>query len=274
MKDLIKKEVDLGNCSITYLEGGITSNAPILFIHGWGVDLEPYLKSLNILSGRYQVIAPYLPGLGKSTAPEFVEDYSDYAQVLIAFLNKLNLKKVHLVGHSLGGAIAIALAALMPSIVRSLIVVDSTGIPLGSVPEVLLRRAIEMPAQMGQMKIPPVLAIFQSLFYNSLFHPQRVLQMGLLAIDKDISPLLPKIESPCLILWGGNDLLTPVSFAQKFSEGIKGSKLIVVEGVYHEWNLFFPEKFTAIVSDFIEEVEAKNTSVRIQNSQGDSATAK
>jgi pimeloyl-ACP methyl ester carboxylesterase len=256
---LIVKKVDLDNCCISYYEGGITSNLePILFIHGWGVLVEPYQESLNILSERYQVIAPVLPGLGNSTAPEKIQNSNDYAKIIGNFVKKLNLKKVHVVGHSLGGAIAIALAALMPSIVRSLIIVDSTGIPLGSIPEVVLKRAIEMPAQSWQMKIQPVSAIFKSLLYNSLFHLKNTIKMGFIALEEDIRPILPKIESPCLILWGENDVLTPVKFAQELSQGIRGSKLKIVEQGYHEWNLFFPDKFTEIIFDFIAEVEKIN----------------
>lgn len=259
----IEKQVNLDNCCLSYYEGGIASNLdPILFIHGWGVLVEPYQDSLDILSERYQVIAPVLPGLGNSTAPEKIQNSNDYANIIGNFVKKLNLKKVHVVGHSLGGAIAIALAALMPSIVRSLIVVDSTGIPLGSIPEVVLKRAIEMPAQSWQMKIQPVSAIFQNLFYNSLFNPGNTIKMGFIALQEDIRPMLTKVESPCLILWGENDVLTPVRFAQELSQGIKGSKLKIVEEGYHEWNLFFPEKFTEIIFSFIAEIEEK-TSVRV-----------
>ncbi len=253
----IKKQVELDNCCISYYEGGAASSLdPILFIHGWGVLVEPYQDSLNILSKRYQVIAPILPGLGDSTAPEAIlQNYNDYAKIIGDFVKKLNFNKIHVIGHSLGGAIAIALAALMPSIVRSLIVVDSTGIPLGSVPEVLLKRAIEMPAQSWQMKLQPVSAIFQNLFYNSLFHLENTIKMGFIGLEQDIRPILPNIESPCLILWGENDVLTPVKFAQELSQGIKGSKLKIVEEGYHEWNLFFPEKFTTITFEFLAEIE-------------------
>jgi pimeloyl-ACP methyl ester carboxylesterase len=259
--DFIEKQVAWEDCSISYFQGGKASMAsPILFLHGWSVGVEPYQDSLNSLAQRYQVIAPYLPGFGKSKAPNCVQDYSDYAEVMIDFINILKLPKVHVIGHSIAGAIALALAALKPSLVRSITIVDSTGIPLGSPVEVLLKRAIEMPAQMGQMKIEPVLEMFKSLLYNSLFNPDKVIQAAWVAIEKDIRLILPKIESPCLVLWGANDLLTPLPFAQEFSQGIKGSKLLVLDGLYHEWILFFPEKFTAIVSDFIDEIERESVS--------------
>jgi len=128
---LLEKQVDLEECRISYWEGGLGTNSePILFLPGWSVSIETYLESLNALSERYRLIAPDLPGFCKSTSPKSLQDYDDYANCIISFLKELNIEKVHLIGHSIGGAIAIKIAASMPSLVSSLIVVDMTGIPL------------------------------------------------------------------------------------------------------------------------------------------------
>lgn len=252
----IEKQIYLEDSNIYYLEAGKASNSTsILFIHGWSVSIEPYQEILNILSQRYHVVAPYLPGFGKSTAPHFVKDYSDYAELLIDFLKALDLQSVHIVGHSLGGAIAMALTALKPDFARSLIVVDSTGIPMNSLPEVVLRRAIEMSAQMWQAKPKPTIAILERVIYNSLFNTKKVLETAMIVLDRDIRPILPRINTPCLILWGANDLLTPITMGQELARNIKGSQLLIIDGVYHEWNFFFTETFTKAVSNFIDEVE-------------------
>lgn len=172
-------------------------------------------------------------------------------------MNTLNIQKINLIGHSLGGGIAATLAAPMPTLVQSLILVDSTGIPVEPVPKVFFHRAIEMTAQAPQIKFPQILQIFQEFSYNLFFRTKNTVQVLLLALQKDLKPLLPKIESPCLLVWGANDLTTPLTAAQEFSRLIKGSKLVVVEGVYHEWSLYFVEKFTNIVFDFIDEIEAR-----------------
>ncbi|MBE9223945.1 alpha/beta hydrolase [Phormidium sp. LEGE 05292] len=252
----IEKQIHLADSNIFYQEAGTATNSvSILFIHGWSVSIEPYQENLNMLSQRYHVVAPYLPGFGKSTAPHFVKDYSDYAAVLIDFLKALNLQSVHIVGHSLGGAIAMALAALKPDFTRSLIVVDSTGIPMNSLPEVVVRRAIEMSAQMWQAKPEPALAILARVLYNSLFNTKKVLETAKLVLDRDIRSMLPRIHTPCLIIWGADDLLTPMTMAKEFARNIKGSKLVIIDGVYHEWNFFFTETFTKTVSNFIDEIE-------------------
>jgi len=253
----LEKQVYVNEHSISYLEGGIASSSePILFLHGWAVGTQPYQEILNVLCQRYKVIAPELPGFGKSSKSKLNWDYNDYANFLIAFLKILNIKKIHLIGHSLGGGISVTLAASMPTFVQSLILVDSTGIPVKPMLVVLVQRTIEMTAQAPQIKFPQIIQIFQAYFYNFLFRTQNTIQTLLLSLKKDLKSLLPKVESPCLLVWGANDLTTPLSAAKEFSQCIKGSKMIVVEGVYHEWSIFFVEEFAKIVFDFIDEIEA------------------
>lgn len=254
---LVEKQVDVNEHSIYYLEGGTASDSePILFVHGWSVSTKPYQEILNVLSQRYKVIAPTLPGFGKSSGSNLNWDYNDYADFLLSFMKKLNINKIHLIGQSLGGGISVTLAALMPSLVRSLILVDSTGIPVAPVPKVFFQRLIEMTAQTPQIKFPQFIQMFQGFLYSLFFKPQNTIQTLWLALEKDLKPLLPKIESPCLLAWGANDRTTPLSAAQEFSQRIKGSKLVVVNGVYHEWSIYFVQKFTNIVFDFIDEIEA------------------
>jgi pimeloyl-ACP methyl ester carboxylesterase len=256
VEPLTEKQVELKDFKISYLQGGLASDSPsILFLPGWGVSVETYIKSLNALSKHYPVIAPELPGFCKSTSPRFLESYEDYADCILAFLDGLNIKKVHVIGHSIGGAIAIVLAASKPSIVSSLVVVDSTGVPLGSLPEVLLRRSIEMPAQLGSVKIEALSKMMQSSFYNWLFNTRNVIQTAKMSLEEDLRPLLSQIKSPSLVLWAENDCFTPLKLGQELAQGIKGSRLVVVEGEYHELSMFRPEKFAPIISDFIDEVE-------------------
>lgn len=249
--------VDLKDCSIFYTQGGSQSDStPILFLHGWGISAEPYHEILKLLAQQHPVLAPDLPSFARSSYPKLIPDYDSYAKLLLSFLDTLNLQQVHLVGHSLGGGIAITLSALVPSRVRSLVLVDSTGIPSVSIPEIVPRRAIEMTAQLLLPRLKLKLVDIPKVFsYNLLFNTGNVIQALLLSLQVDLKHLLPKIKAPCLLLWSEKDLTTPLTAAQEMAARIPDSRLTTVEEGFHEWGLWYPEKFTSIMLDFIHRVE-------------------
>jgi pimeloyl-ACP methyl ester carboxylesterase len=191
-----EKQIDLEAYKTTYLEGGDAPNSdPILFLHGWTTSTAPYHESLSLLCQRYRVLAPDLPGFGKCTHPKCVPDHMSYVNCIISFLQALNIQKAHVIGHSGGGAVAIALAATMPSLVSSLIISDSTGIPLGAMPSVALRRLIGMVMQTPKVKPVPMLRFSQALLHNWVFRTQNMIQSARLALKKDLRPLLPHIKN-------------------------------------------------------------------------------
>ncbi|HEY9909086.1 MAG TPA: alpha/beta hydrolase [Thermosynechococcaceae cyanobacterium] len=254
----VQKQVGVLDGIISYAEGGLRANSvPVLFLHGWGISAKPYQEVLNLLMQQNWVIAPDLPSFARSSFPVSLSQYDDYARILLDFLKELRLEKVSLVGHSLGGGIAIALATIAPEKVQSLILVDSTGIPIGSVPEVLFRRAIEMPLQISLPKLNlQLVEIPQAFLPNIIFNFQNVVQGLLLSLEGDLRSRLPQIQAPCLLLWSRKDMTTPLSVAEEFARLIPNAKLTIVEEGYHEWNLLYPAEFVAIVDDFLRSAGA------------------
>lgn len=255
---LIEKQVDLGECTIFYQQSGKTTDAtPLLLIHGWAISAEPYHEILNLLAQHYSIIAPDLPGFARSKCSRSLGDYHSYAELLLNFIRALSIEKVHLIGHSLGGGIAIEMAALEPQRIQSLMLVDSTGIPVDSILEVLLRRAIEMPAQLSLPKLKLLLVDIPQVFiHNLIFNSIQVIESLFLSLTADLRSVLPQIQAPCLILWSEKDLTIPLPIAQEFSQLIHHSRLVTVLEGFHEWVLLHPEKFVSIVSSFIAENES------------------
>lgn len=255
---LIEKQIYFSGCNVSYLVGGDISAAPtLLFVHGWGVSVEPYRELLTLLAQKYRVIAPYLPNLGKTTGPKATWNYDDYTRFLIDFINTLNLERVHLVGHSLGGGICAQLSVTLPVVVNSVVLIDSTGIPSGTIPDVLPRRLLEMSGQMFQVRLPQLQQIFQAFAYNCFFHLENVAATLKVALESDLRPILPQIQAPCLLLWGANDLTTPLTVAQEFLSYIPNSELLVVDEGFHEWNLFLVEKSSSLILNFLDGIETK-----------------
>lgn len=255
---LHEHSVDLEDCRIFYTQGGLKSDSvPIVLLHGWGISAAPYHEVLNLLAQHHVVIAPDLPSFARSPYPNLIPDYDSYAKFLLSFLDALNLQQVHLVGHSLGGGIAITLSALAPDRVKSVVLVDSTGIPaVSSIPEIIPRRAIEMIAQLLLPRLRLKLVDIPQVFsYNLLFNTGNVIQALLLSLQVDLKHLLPKIKAPCLLVWSEKDLTEPISIAREMAAIIPDSRLAAVEEGWHEWGLWYPEKFTSLMLDFIHQVE-------------------
>ncbi len=132
-------QVKIGKNMIHYVDSGKTDNFPLLMIHGLGENLLTWQKILNRLpQENYRFLLVDLPGHGQSTA-ERMGKYSHrhLAQQLIELLDILSIKKVIIIGHSLGGTLAIRMALLHPEKVQALFLISPAvfsvcGVPLSS----------------------------------------------------------------------------------------------------------------------------------------------
>jgi pimeloyl-ACP methyl ester carboxylesterase len=109
-------------------DGGGTEGLPVLLLHSFSGDSGHWASQLSHLRHHRRALAMDLRGHGKSAAPRN-DDYAveSFAKDVHAVVNALGLKRVVLVGHSLGGAVAIAYAAAHPERVAGLVLVDAPG---------------------------------------------------------------------------------------------------------------------------------------------------
>ena len=117
-----KKYFKSGNNKLRYFEIG--AGKPVLFLHGGGLSAMAYEKVLNLLAEKYLVVAPDLPCFGESTCPD---DTDEYFEIMDRFIKHLGFEKMAVIGHSIGGVIALHLAAKNRTIQR-LILVDAVGV--------------------------------------------------------------------------------------------------------------------------------------------------
>ncbi|WP_199305949.1 alpha/beta hydrolase [Pseudanabaena sp. FACHB-2040] len=262
---LTSHRVDLTHSSIFYQQGGVQfDQTPILFLHGWGISTDPYQEILELLAQKHPVLAPDLPSFARSSYSQLIPDYESYAQLLIQFLDVLGLKQVHLAGHSLGGGLAIAIAALAPERVKSAVLIGSTGIPVESILQIVPRRAIEMTVQtfLPRLKLK-FWDIPQAFTYNLLFNTGNVVWALLLSLQADLRPLMPKVQARCLLVWSDKDTTIPMEIAQEMANTIPNAELTTVEEGCHEWGLWYPEKLTSIMLEFVTVVERANSQVAV-----------
>lgn len=216
------RKAEVQGLDLIYFEGGNPNAETVLLIHGFGGSKENWLRIAGPLNDRYHVIAVDLAGFGDSSKPEAI-DYSAGAQAerLVAFLNRIGIDQVHLLGNSMGGHIAALLAARHPQIVLSLGLIDNSGIfsfPLSPVyaelavgnnplvikdqqdfsrlMDLLFVTPPPMPKRLQHYLAEQAIASSQR---NARIFAQYLGQYQPLEIE------LPKVTAPTFILWGKED---------------------------------------------------------------------
>jgi len=281
MNRIAFESVSLHGRAVSYAEEG--SGPVLLLIHGMGGSYENWQAVIEPLARHHTVVAPDLPGHGAS-APG-AGDYSlgALAAGLRDLLLALGYDRATLVGHSLGGGIAMQLAYQFPELAERLVLVSSGG--LG--PEVsLILRAAALPGAelflaataragskagstlargLSAVGLRPTVDVAEvARGYTSLADPDRRAAflatlrsvIGARGQRVDASDRLYLVASmPVLIVWGARDPIVPVHHGERAHEAIAGSRLEIFEGVGHLPQLEAPARFVTVVERFIEESE-------------------
>jgi pimeloyl-ACP methyl ester carboxylesterase len=133
MKDLLSdyqfetKHIKIDSLNISYIQEG-HGDTTLLFLHGLSSNSDAWSRNIDTLKNHYNCIALDLPGYGKSSKPNADYTPSYFASVVHAFIEKLQLKEIVLVGHSMGGQASIKLAVQYPETVKQLILVAPAGL--------------------------------------------------------------------------------------------------------------------------------------------------
>jgi abhydrolase domain-containing protein 6 len=238
-----------GKTEVRYLIGG--QGQTLLFLHGVGVSTKSYEKAIELLSQKYKVIAPDLPGFGKSSIPNKIWDYNDYANFLNIFLGSLGEKDVTAVGHSFGGEIALRMGTQNPQI-KKLVLIGATGKPVRKSILGLLKIMIitkpqtnlkiyHNPKQLIRTRID-----FSTNILRKFFHLYRLARTILKSIYGKWE-IPASITTETTILWAEHDEVVNWTDAQELSGHLPNGKIIKLNE-YHDWLLFKPELLMEFLS--------------------------
>lgn len=233
----------------------------VCLLHGWGSNIELFNDISEVISRRYKVVAPDLPGFGGSEEPPAVWTVDDYADFVVEFLKQFQADKVILLGHSYGGRIIIKLSNRpnLPFAIVKNILVDAAGImPRRSLKYKLRVRAYKIGKAVFNIPLisrlfPQALNHFQKKFGSSDYASASPVMRGCLvkAVNEDLEPLLSGITAETLLIWGDKDTATPLADGQKMEKLIKGSGLVIFHGAGHYSFLEQPYLFAKVIKSFL-----------------------
>jgi pimeloyl-ACP methyl ester carboxylesterase len=243
------RRVDLPPFTFWETRGG--SGTPLVLLHGLGGSSEWWRHNIDVLAERYLVCAVDLVGFGRNRfflrRSNLPLRFDDIAALLARWIESSFDAPVHLAGNSLGGQIAIHLAASRPDLVRSLILIDSTGIPFEIAPG----------AHIENIAMPHGWRSFLLVLARDLFRagPTALAVAFARLLRDDARPLMRKLTMPVLLVWGEHDPLVPLTYAKQMLDEMPHANLRVIPRAGHVPMWENPRAFNDAVLSFLDEVD-------------------
>lgn len=265
MKELLKT-AKIGKYDIHYLDVG--QGTPVVLIHGLAGDYSAWTNQIQQLKNQYRVIAFDNRGAGKSTQVDEPVSTEDLAHDTLGLMQFLSIESAHIVGRSMGGAVAQHMALISPDRVKSLVLCASFAIldPLGRRVLLNMREALEWRMNWADHARHSVQNFVSADFFNHQTEQVKKIEMLIggetrmpacyirqneACQNHDTSDKLHMIKQPTLIMAGQSDPICSLTATHVLSQGIPNSKTIIFDNASHFFLMEQADKFNKNLSDWL-----------------------
>jgi pimeloyl-ACP methyl ester carboxylesterase len=251
--------VKIGDVGVSLRRAG--KGPPLLFLHG-ADGYSQWLPFFDALAEQYELLVPEHPGFGASDDPPLIRSVSDMAMFYLDFIEALELRDIHIIGHSLGGWIAAEILIRDQSRAKSLTLISSAGIRVEGVPsgdifiwnrEELLRNIFYNQAYADiALSLQPTEQQLDTMLKNRFTATKLGWQPRW--FNPDLEKWLHRIKLPSLIIWGDEDKVMPADYAGLWRERLPDARLVMIEKCGHVPQI---EKLSETIDplrDFLAEV--------------------
>lgn len=238
------KWVRIGAARIYYQEVG--AGPCVILVHGLAGSSRWWRHNIEVLARHFHVYVIDLIGFGRSQGHHtFV--LNEAAEYLRGWMDRLGIERAGVVGHSMGGVIAIDLAAQFPEYVRQLVLVDAAAFSL--LERALLRNALGLAKTLWYLPLGFLPLLFADAFRAG---PWTLWRAGRELLTVDIRASLAQIAAPALIVWGERDWVAPAQIGERLEKELPEAERVVIEGAGHNPMWDHPEAFHRIVIPFLQ----------------------
>ena len=268
----IGKSIRVGGVMTNYHEAG--SGAPVILIHGSGPGVSAWANwrlAIPFLAERLHVFAYDQLGFGYSELPaQHVYGLERWTEQLLSFLQAVGIKRAHLVGNSMGAAVALAAAVTHPEAVDRLVLMGPMGIrfPItegldavwGYTPSISnMKRLLAIftydhdrfvTDELAELRYKASIRPGMQESFSSMFPQPRQRGVDALAAYED---RLHELRAPTLIVHGREDQVIPLISSQKLLHVLDNAQLHVFGHCGHWTQIEHPKAFNRLVRDFLTE---------------------
>jgi pimeloyl-[acyl-carrier protein] methyl ester esterase len=257
------------------------SGPDLVLLHGWGLNVRVWDGLMEELRDRFRIIAVDLPGHGRSTWGAGLGTPAEQAWLIHSTLASVS-NRYSLLGWSLGGQIALDLAAAMPGQIDKLVLVAATprfaqspDWPYGMRPAAITKLATQLRQDYrqtvsdflelqvrGSIQGSSVLdQLRHALFVHGQAHP-AALEAGLNILStSDLRPTLSHVRVPTLVIGGQNDRITAPAASRALAEALPDARYVEMHRAAHAPFLSHRKEFAALVDQFLRGAEAQEVVV-------------
>lgn len=258
---------NIGRYDINYVDEG--EGFPIVMIHGLAGDHNAWLPQIAALRDRYRLIAFDNRGAGKSTQVDEPITTEDLADDTIKLMETLGIDKAHIIGRSMGGAVAQHMALKRPDLIQSMVMCASFAKidPVGHRVLTNMREVLEWRGNWRDHAEHSIAYFVGSEFYNS--EPEQIerivnliggetrmhacyIEQNHACLNHDTLDRLHEITTPTLIMGGGQDPICSPTCTQWMSERFPNSETIIFDGCNHFFLMEQPAKFMGHLTDWLD----------------------
>ena len=273
-----KKSIEIDGTKIFYVDARpddpdrIAPN--LLLVHGFLVSSACWEDILPGLASRFRVLAPDLPGSGESDIwKNRMVSFTRFASFLHAFLTRLEVKRTSVIGHSMGGGIAVITSAMYGQLLSKMVLMDSISYPFK---QTLKARAVQARG-IGPFIFKKLYGwgMFRSYFKNDVYYVKSRMNeqrlkayydafntterrefsydlMKMVTNPVEVEAKVPEIKTPTLIVWGGKDTLVPLSCGHRLAREIEGAKLEIIPECGHAPQEEAPDQALEVIFNFLQ----------------------
>jgi pimeloyl-ACP methyl ester carboxylesterase len=260
---------DLTGLRVRYVRRG--HGPAVVLVHGLASSMYTWADVIPALAKDHDVVAVDLPGFGGSDIPDDLSP-SVYPDTVLALMDRLGISRATLIGNSLGGAVAVVLAARHPERVRRLVLIDSAGFNLDPSRRPLILRLLGFGPVAAALDALPVrrsvvTAALRQVFYDRAHvTPEKVEEYlaplarpgateairSLLARQAafGLPALVREVRVPTMIVWGRNDRWIPAADADRFASAIPAARKVVLEECGHVPQEERPAELVHLLEEF------------------------